>query len=109
MDIGAQAILANPDLALLLDEKWIVQTVRISFELNDEAQRIRDVDPVPDSLRYIHSELETIADHTDDFVDLFMSGVDRLDGDLISSAGYILINVGQRADLLAIEIERFCE
>ena len=109
LDIDAQNILAIADHALLLDGMWIAQTVRISFDINDGARRFRDIDPVPDSLRYIHSEWETIADLYDDFVDLYMRGVDTLDGPLISSAGHLLINASQRADLLAMVIERFCE
>ena len=51
----------------------------------------------------------TRADLYDDFVDLYMRGVDTLDGPLISGAGHLLINASQRADLLAMVIERFCE
>lgn len=107
LDMDAQTILAGADLTLLLDKGWIEQTVRISFDINAEAQRFRDIFPVPDSLRHIHSELEILADQYDEYVDLYMRGVDLLEGGLISTAGTILENAAARAYVTALAIERF--
>ncbi len=108
LDIDAQSTLASADPMLLLDLEWLGRVASITFDLNYEARRIRNVDPVPESVRAIHDEWLDVADITDEFADLFMDGIDNLDQQKVTSAGTLMYNISVRAELLSLEVERFC-
>ena len=109
LDIEEQSILAGANPELLLDMEWIGRVASMTFDLNYHARLIRDVEPVPESVRDIHLQMLVVADLADEFANLFMEGVDLLDKEKILGAGLLIENIRARGELLSLEAGRFCE
>ena len=107
-DFSTLLSLASDNPLLITDDEWRTQMVLVLVLLQTSAKEIRDVTPVPSSVRHIHLDMERIADLIDRGTNAFARGVDSGNVDLIYTGANSIDQMTAIASSVTSKVSTFC-
>lgn len=106
--VGELAYRLVTDPALGGDQAWNAQATAVSPALRTNAQRIREIQPVPSSVQRIHADLEELAALLDGGFEAFRQGLESGELEILAVGDQrFQVHVESRARV-AVAVEEFC-
>ena len=105
---GGLALQVANDPSLVQDPGWNTQMDAVLFRLQANAESIREIRPVPSSVRHIHADVEDLADVIEGGVEALGRGTESGNPEVVAVGSQrIQFSVGVR-NRIALALSRFC-
>ena len=98
----------NP-LVSILDDNWKLEMAATLVSMQSSADRLRDLESPSPAADAIHQNNLATAQVIEEFVQLYLHGVDNLDVDSLNAANQKMERLGGLAEAVAGMMESFCE
>ena len=95
--LGELAYRLITDPTLVGDQAWNAQVTAVSSALQSNAQRIREIQPVPSSVQHIHADLEELTALLDGGFEAFAQGLESGELQLLAIGAPAVPNLSRSA------------